>query len=71
MPLRPYTSCNPFVLKNLSHHFPDPNTWQQEAASTWGMSLDGFVASLMMLRGTPLAKSTSYLAVGVLSKLNT
>ena len=29
----------------------------------------GFVVSLMMLRGVPLLKSTSYLALGFLSKL--
>ena len=42
---------------------------QRKVASTGRCPLMGFVVSLMMLRGIPLLKSTSYLALGFLSKL--
>ena len=42
---------------------------QTKVASTGRCPLMGFVVSLMMLRGTPLLKSISYLALGFLSKL--
>ena len=42
---------------------------QTKVASTGRCPLMGCVVSLMMLRGTPLLKSISYLALGFLSKL--